>query len=178
MTWSEAAPWLILGGSVIFALGVSPVPRVFTTVDPAERLQMLQARRTQWYVGQFAVIDGTVLTAIGVLLLDHADATFAAGVALLVGAIAWIPGLIRRGRDIEGFAYQRHTAWPYYTYTIASLVGLLLLAVGLYQDGPVWLAWVVTLAAAGFGGLLLVTRDLPPFVFYVVLDTVAITLLL
>jgi len=178
MTWSEAGPWLILAGSVVFALGVSPVPRVFTTTDPAERLQMLQARRTQWFVGQFAVIDGTVLAAVGVLLLDHAEATFAAGLALLIGALAWIPGLIRRGRDIEGFAYQRHPAWPFYTYTAASLLGLLLLALGLSQEGPVWLAWVVTLAAAAFGGLLVMTRDLPPFVFYVVLDAVAITLLL
>lgn len=167
------ASWIVIAGAVLFALGISPVPRVFTERDQAERLRMLTERRSLWRKGQSLIAIGTLVVAFGVVFLDP-PGTIAAGVVLLLAAIVWVPGLGERARNIEGFAEGRLAPWPYYGYAIGTLVGLLLLVPWLFLAGHPWLGWTVALSTAVFIGFLAITRDIPPFVFYVVLVVVAV----
>jgi len=173
---TQLGAWLVIAGSVVFTLGISPVPRVYSERDPAERLRMLTARRALWQKGQSAIALGILIVAVGVLLIDP-PGTIAAGVMMLLGSIVWIPGLGERGRNIEGFAAGELAPWPYYGYAIATLAGLALLLPWLFVDEHTALAWFVAGASAFFAAVLAITRDLPPFVFYVVLLVVAVVLL-
>lgn len=55
------------------------------------------------------------------------------------------------------------------SYVALTLGGLAALGIGLVMTDPVWLGWVVVLAADVGYLILFLTDDIPPFVFYVLL---------
>jgi hypothetical protein len=100
-----------------------------------------------------------------------------AGVAMLVGALAWCWSLYLRGTRIADFVSGRLPGWPFLMYVVLSIVSLALLGVAmLVGDFPGWLAWLVLVADVAFLAAYIGYKNLPPFVFYLLLLVVGIVL--
>jgi len=189
---------LLIGGSVVFLVGAAiGVPRVFMEPDPDARLRLLRARPRAWRWAQPLYAGGPLLAAVGVVVLaasaggagQHGTAggvsqpgtagagqramLAAAGAALVVGAVAWARCVHQRTARVADFAHRRLPGWPFTTYVLLTVAGLALLGAGLLAGGfPAWLGWLVLAADAAFLAAYLRLRDLPPFVFYLLLIAV------
>jgi hypothetical protein len=189
------ASLLLIGGSVVFLVGAAiGVPRVFMEPDPDARLRLLRARPRAWRWAQPLYAGGPLLAAAGVAVLAASagqDSTAggasqlgtagaearvtlaAAGAALVVGAVAWARCVHQRTVRVADFAHGRLPGWPFTTYILLTIAGLALLGAGLLASGfPAWLGWLVLAADAAFLAAYLRLRDLPPFVFYLLLIAV------
>lgn len=181
---SRAAGELLIVGSTIFGIGAAVgVPRVFTTPDRRARLSLLEQQRTRWRIAQPLYAVGPVIAAVGVGVIDPSDAAarvscLIAAVALLVGAVSWSYSCYLRGARPADFALGKLPGWPFATYVALTIAGLALLGAGLMMaDYPGWLGPLVVAADLGFLGLYAVTRDIPPFVFYLLLTVVGVVLI-
>jgi hypothetical protein len=188
---------LLIGGSVVFLAGAAiGVPRVFMEPDPDARLRLLRARPRAWRWAQPLYAGGPLLAAAGVVVLAASAGTgqhsiaggagelgtagagprtmlAAAGAALVVGAVAWARCVHQRTVRVADFAHGRLPGWPFTTYVLLTIAGLALLGAGLLVGGfPAWLGWLVLAADAAFLAAYLRLRDLPPFVFYLLLIAV------
>ena len=86
--------------------------------------------------------------------------------------------LYLRGTRVSDFAFGTLPSWPFATYVLVTIAGIALLALGLLTgDFPVWLGWVTLAAGAFFLVGYLRFRDIPPFVFYVLLTVVGVAVL-
>lgn len=178
MTTDRTAGILLVVGSVVFGVGAAiGVPGVFTQPDPQTRLRMLTERLGSWRVAQPLYGLGPMIAAAGVgwLAADAPDqatrAMFAAAcLALVIGALAWGWSLYLRGTRIREFAFGTLPGWPFATYVLLTIGGLALLGIGLLAGGlPAWLGWLTLAADILFLTGYLRYRDIPPFVFYLLL---------
>jgi hypothetical protein len=169
---------LLVVGSVIFLVGAAVgVPKVFTEPDPQARLRLLTDHLGMWHIAQPLYGLGPIIAAAGVGWLAAAAptratrATFAtASLALAVGALAWAWSLYLRGTRIAEFAFGTLPGWPFATYVLLTIGGLALLGAGLLAGGfPAWLGWLVLGADLLFLAGYLWFKDIPPFVFYLLL---------
>jgi hypothetical protein len=180
----RAAGTLLIIGSAVFLVGAAiGVPGVFTQRDPEVRLRMLTAHLGRWRAAQPLYGLGPLVAAAGVgaLAAGASGATrtlFAVSCAALVlGGLAWAWSLYLRGTRVREFAYGALPGWPFATYVLLTIAGLALFGVGLLDHGPAWLAWLVLAADAAFLAGYLRFKDIPPFVFYVLLVAVGVVLL-
>jgi hypothetical protein len=175
----------MVAGSVLFFVGASiAVPRVFTEPDRQEKLRMLSEHPWWWRAGQPLYALGAVIAALGVAALAaDGEATsrtlLAASSALLVaGALAWSWSAYRRALSPRDFALGQLPGWSFAVYLWLTFGGLALLGPGLLAGGwPAWLGWGVIAADALFVVAYLRYRDIPPFVFYLLLIVVGIAVL-
>ena len=175
-------------GSTIFGIGAAlGVPRVFPTSDRQARLRLLEGHSTRWRISQPLYAVGPVIAAVAVGLgLVAGDASNAAAtvsllaaVAIFIGACTWSYGCYLRGARHADFALGKLPGWPLATYVVLTIVGLELLGAGLLAtDYPGWLGWLVFAADLAFLALYAIARDIPPFVFYILLTVVVVFLLI
>jgi hypothetical protein len=165
-----AAGVLMIVGSIVFGIGAGiGVPRVPSTADPEERLRLLEERRTAWRVAQPLYVAGPLIVAVGVGLIPGSAAFVIASVLLFLGVLAWAYSCYRRAVSPAAFARGELPGLPFATYVLLTIAGLALSGGGLLTaDYPSWLGWVVLVADAVFLIAYVVTRDIPPFVFYLV----------
>ena len=176
---------LMISGSVLFLVGAGiAVPRVFTEPDSEKKLRMLAERLWWWRLGQPLYALGALVAALGVGALVADDRAtkgkwFEASCALLVlGALAWSLSVYRRALRPRDFALGQLPGWPFAAYVWLTVAGLFLLGSG-FLTGR-WsdvLGWIVLGADALFVVAYLRYRDIPPFVFYVLLSVVGIAVL-
>ncbi|MDQ5861192.1 MAG: hypothetical protein M3536_02880 [Actinomycetota bacterium] len=106
--------------------------------------------------------------------------TLAAGAAaaLLAGAPLFVVALADRASDLEKFAYRRGSNWPFLTYSGLHIGGLAALGAGLLLT-PLkpWTGITAAASAPVFGAILAGTKDIPPFVFYLVETAVGVQLM-
>jgi uncharacterized membrane protein YuzA (DUF378 family) len=180
----QTAGVLFIAGSTIFNFGAGiGVPRIWTEPDPHARLRMLEERRTMWRIAQPFYGLGAITAGVGAgyLAVDATGRTrfllSVACVAMIVGALAWCWSLSLRGTRIEDFVFGRQPAWPFVTYVLLTIAGLALLGAGLLTgDFPTWLGWLVLVADLAFLGAYVGYKDVPPFVFYLLLLVAGIAL--
>jgi hypothetical protein len=176
---------LLIVGSVVFLVGAAVgVPRVFTQRDPQVRLRMLTERLRAWQVAQPLYGTGPVIAAAGVALLAAASdegsrtALAASCAALAIGALAWGWSLYLRGTRVSEFAFGTLPGWPFATYVLLTIAGIALLAVGLLiGDFRTWLGWLALGTDIVFLAAYLRFKDIPPFVFYLLLTLVGLAVL-
>ena len=102
----------------------------------------------------------------------------AASVALVIGALTWSWSVYLRATRISEFAFRTLPAWPFTTYVLLTIGGLGLLSIGLLGDGfPVWLGLLTLGADIVFLGIYVRFKDIPPFVFYLLLTLVGVVVL-
>ena len=196
MNTMQTAGVLFIVGSTIFNFGAGiGVPRIWTEPDPHARLRMLEERRTMWRIAQPFYGLGAIVAGVGAgyLAVDATGRTQSllsvACVAMIVGALAWCWSLYLRGTRIEDFVFGRQPAWPFVTYVLLTIAGLALLGAGLLtgefadargggstQHFPTWLGWLVLVADLAFLGAYVGYKDIPPFVFYLLLLVAGIAL--
>lgn len=179
----SAGGWLLVVGSLIFGVGAAiGVPRVFTLASSEERLAMLESSARAWRHAQWLYAGGPLIAALGVLALAAGWSSQArvlaatAGASLLVGAVLWSVSCARRGRRIPEFARRELPAGPWLWYVWLTQAGLALLGAAAITHA----AWVgVTLlgAAVAFTVLFVAIRDIPPFLYYLVLAVVGVWVL-
>lgn len=94
------------------------------------------------------------------------------------GGTGWGWSLYLRGTRIAAFAFRTLPEWPFAAYVLLTTGGLMLLGVGLLLRGfPNWLGWLTCNASIAFSIVYVLWRDIPPFVFYVLLTAVGVMLL-
>ena len=185
MNTMQTAGVLFIVGSTIFNFGAGiGVPRIWTEPDPHARLRMLEERRTMWRIAQPFYGLGAIFAGAGAGYLA-VDATSRAtqslfsiaSVAMIVGALAWCWSLYLRGTRIEDFVFGRQPAWPFLTYILLTIAGLAVLGAGMHiGDFPAWLGWLILVADLAFLAAYIGYKDIPPFVFYLLLLVVGIVL--
>jgi hypothetical protein len=167
---------VIVAASCCWGVGVSFVGIVHATKNPAARLAMLQRSRGPWVAGQFLAAAGTAAVPVGFVRFAQAirsgpSKTLASGAAaaLLAGAPLFIVALAERASDLEKFAYRRGPSWPFLTYAGLHIGALAALGPGLLllPLNP-WTGVAAVASVPVFGSILAGTKDIPPFVFYLV----------
>jgi hypothetical protein len=85
--------------------------------------------------------------------------------------------LYLRGTRVSEFAFGTLPGWPFSTYVLLTIGGLALLGIGLLIGGfPVWLSWLTLGADIVFLAGYLRFKDIPPFVFYLLLLLVGLVM--
>ncbi|MET3719986.1 MULTISPECIES: hypothetical protein [unclassified Arthrobacter] len=167
---------VIVAASCCWGVGISFVGMVHATKDPALRLAMLQRSRGLWVAGQFLAAAGTAAVPVGFVRFAQAirsgpakNLASGAAAALLAGAPLFVVALAERASDLEKFAYRRGPSWPFLTYAGLHIGALAALAPGLLLS-PVkpWTGIIAAASVPVFGAILAGTKDIPPFVFYLV----------
>lgn len=173
--------WLIVGSAVFLAGAAIGVPKVFMTADADERLRLLTENVMLWRVAQVLYSVGPLLASVGVVVFgwERSGGTrvllVAAGAAMVFGSVLWAYSCWLRGVDPVDWAGGNQPWWPFRFYVLLTLGGLAALGIALlFTDSPTWLGWVVLAADLGYVVLFMVTDDIPPFVFYVLLMLVGI----
>lgn len=176
---------VIVGASCCWGVGISFVGMVHATKDPAARLAMLQRSRMPWVAGQFLAAAGTAAVPVGFLRFAQAvrsgpakNLVTAAASALLAGAPLFVVAVAERAADPEAFAYRRGPNWPFITYAGLHIAALAALGSGLLLSPLKHWTGVTALASVPlFGSILAGTKDIPPFVFYLVEAAVGVQLM-
>jgi hypothetical protein len=167
---------VIVAASCCWGVGVSFVGMVHATTDPSARLAMLQRNRGLWIAGQFLAAAGTAAVPIGFVRFAQAirsgpAKTLASGAAaaLVAGAPLFVVALADRALDLEKFAYRRGPNWPFLTYSGLHIGALAAVGAGiLLSPLKPWTGITAAASAPAFGAILARTKDIPPFVFYLV----------
>ena len=178
-----AAATALIAGSVTFLVGAAiGVPRVFNERDRDQKWRMLSEHLVWWRLSQPLYALGALIAALGTGALaasGHAEARTWLAVScgsLVVGALAWSWSVYRRAVDPHEFAMGRLPGWPFATYIWSTLIGLVLLGVGLLLGAwPAWLGWFTLAADALFAAAYVRFGDLPPFTFYLLFLVVGFT---
>ena len=180
---ATAATLLSVVGSAIFLVGAGiGLPRVFTEPDPAVKLQVLEGRMTQWRIAQPFYAIGPVVAALGVGVLAGSAADHPARVwlavsclALLAGSLCWSWSVYQRFRYVREFALGELPGWTFASYVWLTLIGLAALGIGLLIAGyPAWTGWVTLAGSLAFLAVYVRFRDMPPFVFDLLLPIVSV----
>lgn len=171
---------VIVAGTVVWLAGISPVSRVYITADPLERLRMIEDGERGWVIGHHLAAAGTAAVPVGFAAFARAQRpglskawAGTAAAALLAGAPLFVYSLSRRASDLERFAYGRGSNAPFLAYSGLHIVGLAALG-GSLLTSPAkrWIGVTAAAAASAFGAILVGTKDIPPFVFYLTEATV------
>ncbi|HAG60968.1 MAG TPA: hypothetical protein DEP82_20625 [Arthrobacter bacterium] len=181
----QRAGSVIVAASTCWGIGISCVGNVHAKRDPAARLAMLRRNQGLWVAGQFLAAAGTMAVPIGFVRFAQAirsrpAKSLAAGAAaaLLVGAPLFVLALADRASDLEKFAYRRGPSWPFLTYSGLHIGGLAALGAGLlFLPLKPWTGVTAAASAPLFGAILAGTKDIPPFVFYLVETAVGVQLM-
>ena len=176
---------VIVAASTCWLSGISFVGTVHVTKDPAARLAMLQRSRGRWVAGQFLAAAGTMAVPVGFVRFARPSGPGPPRTlpreprppCLPVHRCSLLPSP-DRAADLEKFAYRRGPNWPFLTYAGLHIGALAAL-------GPALLLlplkpWSGATAVAGvpvFGAILAGTKDIPPFVFYLVEAAVGVQLM-
>ena len=197
----QKAGAVIVAAGACWGLGISFVGNVHATRDPATRLAMLERHRGLWVAGQFLAAAGTLAVPVGFVRFaqsirsspDSGPAngpangpakgpakTLATGAAaaLLAGAPLFVVALAYRASDLETFAYRRGASWPFYTVSGLHIGGLAALGAGLLLLPLKPLPGITAaISAPVFAAILAGTKDIPPFVFYLIETAVGVQLM-
>lgn len=173
----QVAAIVIVVGALAF-IGAAALPvsfRVFPEPSPVRRLQHIEASPTSWTVAQVLFGLGATLTVGGIALLirtlgeDAARLGRMGVLVLLVGLVPWIWHLYARTVDPAAFAAGSWPVWPLMVYFVLTEVGLAIYGAALLAtDLPAWVGWLVIATMALVLAITLITRDMVPAVYYLV----------
>lgn len=176
----------LLVGSLIFLIAAFlPYSRIFGEPDPDVRLSILQQQSKMWSTGQVFFALGSVITILGLALLylrfrESMPAlwTWLSIAIMLVASLLWSWHCVERMISPEGFAYGTLTPGLFLIYSILTQAGLMVFGILLLgTDLPGWTGWMLIAGTALISVLMIIFKDMPPFVYYVFTLVLAIKLL-
>ena len=187
MTTERVSGIVLLVGSLLFLIAAFlPISWVFAEHAPEKELEMIDAGLAAWKLAQILFGSGAIVAAVGMFftfLHLHDGKAYTSSLAMFLlaflGALLWTWHVYLRSvypdAFIHGLLHPRWLAGGYFILTIAALV---LFGVALLQAGyPRWVGWMNIGASTFFALVLIVFRDLPPFVYYVDIGITAVVLI-
>ena len=174
---------MIIVGSLIFIFAATPVSGIYGKKNLEDRMAMITARRGAFVISQVGFGLGSLLTAVGFLLLtlhlrdsQSPWPNYAAAVSLVMGAILWAVFIYQRTLEPEtmfGDYLGSRIMWVSFVFTE---IGLVLYGVVFLQSSlPQWLGYAsFAVAAAMLVGALTIPGWLPPQIIYLLTLVVGI----
>ena len=183
--YQKTTALLLAFGSLLFVVAAFlPYSRVFAEPDPEKKLAIIMEMKKMWAIGQVFFGLGAMVTVIALGLQSYGfrDIAFAGwshlGILLmLIGTLLWCWHLWERTVQPEAFAKGWHTPYLFVSYSMLTQAGLVLVGILLLKS-PVadWVGWMFILGAGVFFLLMLIFKDMPPFVYYVLTMIAAVVL--
>lgn len=170
-------------GSVLFAAAAfSPVSQVFGARDIEKKVEILTGAPTQWVISQILFGLGAVVTALGIgflaAALTNATASRLLWLAmslLLVGAAFWSWHVGLRALDPIAFAQGEFPHWNFAVYSVLTQIGFVLVGIAILKtDLASWSGWMLIIGMSAFFVLMVIFRDMPPFVYYLLTAIVGV----
>jgi hypothetical protein len=167
---------LLAFGSLLFLVAAFlPYSRVFVEPDPEKKLAIIMEMKKMWAIGQVFFGLGAMVTviALGFQSYGFRDIAFARwshlGILLMfIGTLLWCWHLWERIVQPEAFAKGLHTPYLFLLYSMLTQAGLVLVGILLLKSPVVnWVGWMFIIGAGVFFLLMLIFKDMPPFVYYV-----------
>ena len=176
----------LLVGSLLFLIAAFlPYSRIFGEPDPDVRLSILQQQAKMWSTGQVLFALGSVITVLGLaifyLRFRESMPAFWAWLSIaimLVASLLWSWHCVERMVSPESFAIGTLTPGLFLIYSFMTQAGLMVFGVLLLgTDLPGWTGWMLLAGTALISVLMIIFKDMPPFVYYVFTLILAIKLL-
>jgi len=186
MTYPQITAFLFILGTVLIYTGFSAFPpRIYTTRNIQEKLNLLEAQPRRWILAQSFVILGSIATMAGSIFLiplfnqsQGASLAKIGVVGFILGHFFWIWHLRLRIVEPLKFARNELPGWLFSVYAILTLVSLAIFG------GAFWLTGIhrvpgpgIFVAALFVLGLFIKIKDMPPFIFYAMTLVIGLTLL-
>lgn len=188
MDTQRLSAYLLLAGVAVmlvsFALGLGR--RIYQTQDFNQRVEIIKASKTRWYVSQSLIAISALLTAGGFFVLniwlygmaDPWPYTLGAG-AMIIGAISGVIFVYRQTADPLSSYQGAYRAFEFVYYWLA-VGGLLLFGIAFLQAGlPTWLGYL-TVGATVIYAIFLAATDVgfaTPGLVFVLSLVIGVTLL-
>jgi hypothetical protein len=167
---------LLALGSLLFIIAAFlPVSRVFAEPDPDKKLSIIMDLRTMWTTGQVLFGLGSLVTVValgwqswGLRTVNGAGWSHLGVILLFIGMTLWCWHVWERAFDPKAFVSGTNTPYLFWLYSILTQIGLVLLGITvLRSDQANWVGWMFIIGAATFLILMIIFKDMPPFVYYV-----------
>ena len=182
----KSTGYVLLTGSLIFLIAAFlPYSRVFAEPDPVVRLEILNRHGALWKLGQVLFASGAVITVAGLAFLyfryrESLPGTWAliSIVLLLAGSLLWSWHCAERLISPERFVNGTLTPGLFMIYSILTQAGLIVFGILLLGTGlSNWTGWMLIVGTALLSILMIIFKDMPPFVYYIFTLILAIKLL-
>ena len=176
-TTLQKSTTIILGlGSLMFLVAAFlPVSRVFAEPDAGKKLAIILEMRRMWTIGQVLFGLGAMVTVLGLGLLSYGFrdipavrwAYLGTGV-MFIGSLLWCWHLWERTIDPEAFANGLYARYLFTLYSLFTQLGLVLVGILLLKSCLAdWVGWMFIIATGVIFVVMVIFKDMPPFVYYV-----------
>jgi hypothetical protein len=172
-------------GSILFLVAAFlPVSRVYVEPLAEKKIEIITAMKRMWNTGQILFGSGSIVTviALGILSYGFRDSPSAKwsylGVSLMaVGAVLWNWHVAERIIDPVAFANNTNTPYLFVMYSILTQAGMVFIGIMLLNSIVAnWVGWTFIIGSVFFLLMLIIFKDVPPFVYYVLTMIAAVVL--
>jgi hypothetical protein len=155
---------LVLSFLILIVGAGANAPGLYQTQDIAERMRILEAYRSRWYIERAASVVYALLQLTAFLLLAYSlrktTSSWVPVLSVVAFAVATASALVfiyLQTTDPRG-GYSRAYPLPEDLTYWMLLAGYLFLGISFFQGGlPAWLGYLTAAAAVVLGGIFLVT---------------------
>jgi len=169
---------IVMIGSVLFIIAAfSPISRVFGISSPERKLEIILSAPNQWIAAQIFFALGALVMVAGVSIVTYyfRNQPFSvllnmSVVILFIGASLWIWHVYLRAVDPQLFTDRGIPILYFAAYTFLTQFGLILFGIALLRtELQNWVGWMIIGSMGFFFVLTIIFRDMPPFVYYVIM---------
>ncbi len=178
--------WVIAIGSLLFLIAAfGPYARVFGNDPPEKKLEIITRLKIYWDIGHIFFGGGAVITVAGLSVLAFGMKNVEGGlgaqigsILMIVGGFLWFWSCLERISSPEGFIYGNNTPYLFAIYSVLTQVGMVMVGwMLLNADMADWIGWMFTIGGIALFVLMVIFKDMPPFVYYIITSVLAINLI-
>lgn len=182
----KTATFIIGIGSLLFLVAAFlPYSKVFVEHDPERRMAIITDMKRMWNIANIFFSLGAIITVIGLTLflfgfkgIVNTRLSYLNIFLLSVGAVLWSWLVTERIISPEKFANGTNTPYLFAIYSIFMQVGLFLFGFLLLKTTLVnWVSWVFMLGSSTLFILMVIFKDMPPFVYYLLTLTLSVVMI-
>jgi hypothetical protein len=177
---------ILLGfGSLLFLVAAFlPYSKVFVEPVAEKKLEIILRMKNMWIFGHILFGLGSIITVVAFGIQSYGLKEIAnsmwshLGVILMsLGAVLWCWTVVERIINPEDFAYGRNTPFMFPAYSLLTQLGLVFIGIMLLKASVAnWIAWMFIVGSAVLFLLMVIFKDMPPFVYYVLTIVAAVAL--
>ena len=183
----KTAGFVIGPGSLLFIVAAFlPYSKVFVEHDPEKRMIIITEMKRMWNIANIFFSLGAIITVIGLTLIMlgfkeiiNTRSLYLNIFLLSVGAVLWSWVVAERIISPEKFANGTNTPYLFAIYSILTQVGLFLFGFFLLKTTFVnWVGWMFMLGSGTLFILMVIFKDMPPVVYYLLTLTLSVVLII